>query len=143
MRNINSLSFMDYFKPFNCMIIFMVSFLRELYQFQNFKSWFILSVLFTHVSFMIFKTGEYYCLKKYPRILHLSFSSNKEPPPSTLWLVVFGFFLHMLYQPSPRPIAGFFSICMGVFVYVFLNTYIQLNEIITLISCLKQYTFHL
>lgn len=42
----------------------MVSFLRELFQFQNLKSRFIISFLFSHVSFMIFKTEEYYCLKK-------------------------------------------------------------------------------
>lgn len=123
MRNINSLSFMDYFKPFNCMIIFMVSFLRELYQFQNLKSWFILSVLFTHVSFMIFKTGEYYCLKKYPKILHLPFSSNKEPQPSTLWLVGFFFNSYAILAISQTSCCFFQylygCICVCIFKYVY------------------------
>lgn len=64
MRHINSLSFMDYFKPFNYMVIFMVSFRRELFQFQNLKSWSVFFFLFSHVSFMIFETGEDYCLLK-------------------------------------------------------------------------------
>lgn len=127
MRHINSLSFMDYFKPFNYMVIFMVSFRRELFQFQNLKSWSISSFLFIHVSFMIFETGQGYCLlkKNIQRCFTFSFSSNEALEPCTLWVVghfcwcfCFCFLLDMPYSPFPR-----LSICACFWVRIY-------NEII-------------
>lgn len=70
----------------------MASFLREPFQFQNLKSCFILSFLFSHVPFMIFKTGEEYCFKKILKdILLFLFSLNEELELGTLWVV--GFFV--------------------------------------------------
>jgi len=96
------------------MIIFMVSFLRELYQVQNLKPWLIFSFLFSHVSFMIFKTGEYgeyYFLKK---ILQESCTCHSQIRSTLCSDGVF--LLHMLYYPSP---SSFFQYLYGhIFKYV-------------------------
>lgn len=124
MRHINSLSFMDYFKPFNYMVIFMVSFRRELFQFQNLKSWSISSFLFIHVSFMIFETGEGYCLlkKKYSKMFYF-FILLKWGTRALHSVGCWSFLLVLLFLFFAW--YAIFSISQTQYLCMFLSTYIQ------------------